>query len=72
MGLREDVKYMLNKDWEPKVPSQEVMQKQAVAQIKRGRSTGSVSMDVKAIKKLSDSKIAGFDKIKKEDDGWDR
>lgn len=29
MGLREDVKYMLEKDWEPKVPSQEVIQKQA-------------------------------------------
>ena len=34
MGLREDVKYMLGKDWEPKVPKQEVIQKQAEFQIK--------------------------------------
>jgi len=52
MGLRDDVKYMLNKNWEPKVPSGEVIQKQAEAQIKRGKSTGSVSMDMKAIDKL--------------------
>ena len=73
MGLREDidVRHMLNKHWEPKVPSKEVIQKQAEAQIKRGKSTGSVSMDMKAIKQLSDDKVAGFDKIKK-DDGWDR
>jgi len=69
MGLREDVKYMLNKDWEPKIPSEEVIKKQAVAQIKRAKSTGCVARDVKAIKKLKDDRVAGFDKIKKEDDG---
>lgn len=61
MGLRENVKYMLDKDWEPRVPSQEEIQKQAEIQIKRGRSTGSVSMDMKAIKKL-----------KEDDNDWDR
>ena len=54
MGLREDVKYMLEKDWEPKVPSQEVIQKQAEIQIKRGKSTGSVALDMKAIRKQKD------------------
>lgn len=28
MGLREDVKYMLEKNWKPKISSQEVIQKQ--------------------------------------------
>ena len=60
MGLREDVKYMLDKDWEPKVSSGEVIQKQAEAQIKSGKSTGSVLMDVKVINKLSQDKVAGF------------
>jgi len=54
MGLREDVKYMLEKDWEPKVPNQEEILKQAEMQIKRGKSTGSVSLDIKAIKSLKD------------------
>ena len=71
MGLEKDIKYMLNKKWEPKVPSEEVIQKQALAQIKRGKSTGSVSMNMKAIKKLEEDKVAGFDKTKKDDD-WER
>ena len=71
MGLREDVKHVLNKEWEPKVPSGEVIQKQAEAQIKSEKSTGSVSMDMKAVKKLREDKVAGFDKTKKDDD-WER
>ena len=54
MGLREDVKYMLDKDWEPKVPTEEEILKQAELQIKRGKSTGSVALDIKAIKSLKD------------------
>ena len=54
MGLRQDLKYMLEKDWEPKVPSQEEIEKQVEIQIKRGKSTGSVALDIKAIKKLKD------------------
>lgn len=54
MGLREDVKYMLEKDWEPKVPSQEEIQKQVEFQIKRGKSSGSVALDMKAIRKQKD------------------
>ena len=41
----------LNSDWEPKVPEQEVILKQAKAQLKKGKSTGSVDLDIKAIKK---------------------
>lgn len=54
MSLRKDVKYMLDKDWEPKVPSQEEILKQAEIQIKRGKSTGSVALDMKAMKKQKD------------------
>ena len=54
MALREDVKYVLDKEWEPKVPTQEETLKQAEMQIKRGKSTGSVSLDIKAIKSLDD------------------
>ena len=49
MGLREDVKYMLDKEWEPKVPNNETILKQAKSQIKRGKSTGNVALDIKAI-----------------------
>ena len=56
MGLREDVKYIINKDWEPKVPSQEEILRQAKLQIKRGKSTGSVALDMKAMKKIEEEK----------------
>jgi len=54
MGLREDVRYMLDKEWEPKVPTQQDILKQSELQIKRGKSTGSVSLDLKVIKSLKD------------------
>ena len=50
MELRKDVKYMLNSDWEPKVPEQEVILKQVKAQLKKGKSSGSVALDIKAMK----------------------
>ena len=53
-GLRKDVKYMLDRDWEPKVPDEETILKQSTTQLKRGKSTGSVSLDMKAIKSLKD------------------
>ena len=56
MGLREDVKYIIDKDWEPKVPSQEEILKQAKSQIRRGKSTGSVFLDMKAMKKIEEDK----------------
>ena len=51
MELRKDVKYMLDSDWEPKVPEDDVVLKQAKVQIKKGKSTGSVALDIKAMKK---------------------
>ena len=56
MGLREDVKYIIDKDWEPKVPSQEEILKQAQSQIKRGKSTGSVALDMKSMEKIKEEK----------------
>lgn len=53
-GLRKDVKYMLDRDWEPKVPDEETILKQSRTQLKRGKSTESVSLDMKAIKSLKD------------------
>ena len=56
MGLREDVKYQLNKDWEPKVPGPEEVLKQAKMCIERGKSSGNVALDIKAIKSLKKDK----------------
>ena len=50
MELRKDVKYMLESDWEPKVPEQEIILKQTKAQLKKGKSSGSVALDIKAMK----------------------
>ena len=59
MGLREDVKYQLNKDWEPKVPSSEEILKQAKICMKRGKSSGNVALDIKAMKSLKKDKEEG-------------
>ena len=50
MELRKDVKRMLESDWEPKVPEQEIVLKHAKEKLKKGRSSGSVALDIKAIK----------------------
>ena len=50
--LREDVKYYSNLHWEPKVPSDEAIVEQAVKQIKRGKSSGNVALDRKAMEKI--------------------
>ena len=57
MPLRPDVKYMLDKDWEPKLPSEETILKQAQIQIKKGKSTGSVALDIQAINRMKKDKI---------------
>jgi len=54
MGLREDVKYRFGEDYEPKVPDGQTILKQAQEQIKRGKSTGSMSLDIQAIKTLAE------------------
>lgn len=50
MGLREDVKFILDENFEPRIPDNETILKQAKEQLKNGKSTGNVSLDVKAIK----------------------
>lgn len=50
MELRKDVKYMLESEWEPKVPEQEIILKQAKTQLKKGEASGSVALDVKAMR----------------------
>jgi len=59
MGLREDVKYQLNKDWEPKIPTPEEVLRQAKMCVKRGKSSGSVALDIKAMKSLKKDKEEG-------------
>ena len=56
MGLREDIKNIVDKDWKTKVPSQEEILRQAKLQIEIGKSTGSVALDMKAIKKIEEEK----------------
>ena len=41
---------MLNKEWEPKVPDEKIIIKQVKQQFKRGRSSGNVSLDLKAMR----------------------
>lgn len=53
MNLRKDVIYTSKIDWEPKIPSDNVILEQAKNQIKHGRSTGSISLDIKAIDSMT-------------------
>lgn len=50
MGLREDVRYIVGKDYEPKIPEKQIILKQAKEQLSKGKSTGSIKLDVKAIR----------------------
>ena len=54
MGLREDVRYIIAKEYEPNIPDNQTILKQAKEKLKKGKSTGSVSLDIKAIKSLED------------------
>jgi hypothetical protein len=56
-NLEVDVKYMLNKDWEPKVPGEKIITKQVKQQLKRGRSSGNVSLDLKAMRDKDDENV---------------
>lgn len=57
MALEIDVKYMLNKHFEPKVPKEEVILKQLEFQLKRGKSSANVLLDVKGLKNLKQQGI---------------
>lgn len=52
MGLREDVRYIIDNDYETKIPDNQIILKQAKEQLKKGKSTVSVKLDIKAIKSL--------------------
>ena len=52
MSIRKDAKYMTNQEYEPKVPNKDIMLKQAMRQIKHGKSTGSTKLDIEAMKKM--------------------
>ena len=56
-NLEVDVKCMLNKDWEPKVPDEKIITKQVKQQLKRGRSSGNVSLDLKAMRDKDDENV---------------
>ena len=50
MSLREDVKFEVKTDWHPKVPSEQIVMEQAKRQLKKGKSSGNIALDIKAIK----------------------
>lgn len=50
MGLREDVKFQVKQDWHPKVPCEETIMQQVKSSLKHGKSSGSIALDMKAIK----------------------
>ena len=52
MSLRKDAEYMTNQEYEPKVPDEDIILKQAIRQIKHGKSTGSTKLDIKAMKEM--------------------
>ena len=55
MGLREDVKFMVKQEpqYEPKVPNENIILKQAIQTIKSGKSKGNVALDRKAIQEIN-------------------
>ncbi len=54
MGLREDIKLILDKNFEPQVPDNQTILKQSKQQLKNGKSTGNISLDLKAIKSFQE------------------
>ena len=59
MSLRDDVKHQLESSWEPEVPNEGVILNQAKKQLLKGRSTGSVSLDIRAMKEMSHAQLRG-------------
>lgn len=54
MGLREDVRLILDRNYEPQIPDNDTILKQAKKQLKNGKSTGNISLDLKAIKSFQE------------------
>ena len=53
MGLREDVKFIVKQEYEPKVPNEDVILQQAINAVSHGKSTGNVALDRKAMEELN-------------------
>ena len=50
MEIRDDVKNIIDSDWEPKIPEDKVISEQVKKQIKKGKSSGNTSLDFKVWK----------------------
>ncbi len=55
MGLREDVKFIINQEpqYESKAPNEDITLKQAIQAIRNGKSTGNIALDKKAIEAIN-------------------
>jgi len=53
MGLREDVKFIVKQEYEPKVPNEDVILQQAIHAVRYGKSTGNIALDRKAMNELN-------------------
>ena len=53
MGLREDIKFIVEQGYEPKVPNKDIILQQAINAISHGKSTGNVALDRKAMEELN-------------------
>lgn len=54
MSLREDVKFVASRQFEPKIPNDNIILQQAKAQLKKGKTTGNMQLDFKAMKSLQE------------------
>lgn len=51
MGLRKDIKFQVEQDWHPKVPSMETIIQQAKSSLRHGKSSGNIKLDIIAMQK---------------------
>ena len=56
MSLREDVKYEIKTEWHPKVPNEQKIIKQIQGQLRKGKSSGSIALDLKAIREKEEGR----------------
>ena len=50
MSLRDDVKFEIKTDWHPNVPNEQIIIKQTQGQLRKGKSSGNMALDLKAIR----------------------
>ena len=58
MGLRDDIKFIVKQEYEPKVPSEDIILQQAIHAISHGKSTGNAALDKRAINELNSKEEA--------------